>query len=508
MTSFSGVLPTARRQVVPVVAAAVAACLLGGLTATAPASSALAAILVLGAGVSLLLVRNAWLAVVVLVLPFLDFMADRARFLPSEVTPMRLLLICIFIVGVVRHLMARMRRSAGSPYRRSSPASNALLGVATLFGCFVLWSAFVLSPNPLVVAAFGADVFLLPVLAFWSLSSSITRPKRIKPLVWAATGSLVVQVIFGIYEYITHKGVATLSAVEGPKISFGLTTRILGVRADGSFLRSEDYALFCGAVAFLLMAYWLGRSRWKLAAVISVLGGAGCFASGLRGIFFPYVLICAAMFLRSSGRVWTRLFVAIAAIFVASVFVFPRIDFNSYAVYSERLKNTESIYVRVASYKTALAVFGRQPVAGVGFGNYGPEAIKSENVRSYRGSFSVPFTHNSFLAVLADGGLIGGALYIALFWAILKRQQEAGGDAVDAGVPMVLLFMAVGLSLNIAYVATPVAVMMVLIGLTHLMPVQDPQHRPPSATTPDEETEEPMLNHWNEGPVGAMSKLR
>ncbi|MCA1703817.1 MAG: O-antigen ligase family protein, partial [Actinobacteria bacterium] len=392
---------------------ALIACFLGTVNVRVSPFTALAMIFVLLAGLVVLLVPDAWMAVVVVALPFSDYAADKLHLPYSFGAPARWLLLLILIAAVGRYLTARTRSSAPSAEPASRRARQALLATAGLFAVFLCWSAFVRSADPLEVIAFGFDVFVIPVLAFWALSSILPRAKRVKPVIWVATASLAVQVALGLYEYITHKGVATLSVVEGPKVSFGLTSQILGVRADGSFLRTEDYAFFCAAIALLLIGYWLNRSRWKLACVMFGLGAVGSFVSGLRGILIPFILIAGGMFLRASGRLWKNLFVGTTVAFVAAVLLVPSIDFNSYGVYRERLRNTETIYIRVASYATALAVFHDHWVTGVGIGNYGPEATQSDNVRFYKGSPSVPFTHNSFLAFLADGGVVGGALYVA-----------------------------------------------------------------------------------------------
>jgi len=83
----------------------------------------------------------------------------------------------------------------------------------------------------------------------------------------------------------------------------------------------------------------------------------------------------------------------------------------------------------------------------------------------FNGIDSVPFPHNTFLAVLAETGLLGMALYLWLCIAILRVTQNGVNRAErQFASPLILLFLLSGLSLNLGADPASVGATLVLAG--------------------------------------------
>ncbi|MBY0245857.1 MAG: O-antigen ligase family protein, partial [Sphingobacteriaceae bacterium] len=81
----------------------------------------------------------------------------------------------------------------------------------------------------------------------------------------------------------------------------------------------------------------------------------------------------------------------------------------------ENITNTSgSAGVRLNNYKNALEIISKKPFTGIGIGNWRIESIPYESTQTNDGSVSV-HTHNDFLEIAAETGVINGLLYIALF---------------------------------------------------------------------------------------------
>jgi hypothetical protein len=287
------------------VLAAVVAWLLGTLVATSAVHVTLGLVMTLVAALLLRTVSSAWMVILVGTFPFSDYVADKLSLPNAFITPARLLVAFITVYAILRYL-ARGGTSAAAA-TSASRAHFPVLVVALLLAIWVLLSGLSGSSKLTGAALFAIRVILLPSLAFWSLSVIPRRPAGTKIFVLFATAVLTVEVVWGTYEYITHEGILTTSVTEGPQTSFGISPgAIIGVRADGSFTRSEEYSIFCGSVSLILIAYWLTRGRRRTALVPLAFGVSGAFVSGLRGVLLPLVLISAWLFLRDEGRIWSR----------------------------------------------------------------------------------------------------------------------------------------------------------------------------------------------------------
>jgi O-antigen ligase len=389
----------------------------------------------------------------IVVLPFSQYLDERFVHVRVLSTMRILLLITLVYLGLrLRHEPLDKRIA-----RMVVPPALAL--------CLYLMAVAVQEQSFTTNIGLVIDVTLLPVLLFLQIWRTGLVERASSSVAWAASFVLVFEVCVGLKEFLTNQYFFTFAdekyvLVYGSEGSLGV-----GVRATGTFMHPEEYALICGLLGLYLMLYWRERQRPLLVAVTSSLALVACGLSGLRGSLLPLVFLMIGVYLKRGPKFAGR-FVTISA--VTSVFmVVLNAIFHplSNSVIQDRLSNSDNIYGRIAAYKSAIAIFFDHPVFGVGYGQYTRVALDSRYDSQFAGVNSVPFPHNTFLAVLAETGVIGLGLYLWLWIAIL-RVTRSGVDhhAHPSAWPLILLFVLSGLSLNLGGEPVSVAGTLILAG--------------------------------------------
>ena len=119
-----------------------------------------------------------------------------------------------------------------------------------------------------------------------------------------------------------------------------------------------------------------------------------------------------------------------------------------------RVVDTSLTEARLALWHDALEIVADHPITGVGWGGFAttsPIARSDEDLR---------YTHNEFLQVTAESGVLGGLLVVPIFaWGFARIYVGAGADpmavlgaialaamVISASVDYVLRFPAVGVT--------------------------------------------------------------
>lgn len=79
-----------------------------------------------------------------------------------------------------------------------------------------------------------------------------------------------------------------------------------------------------------------------------------------------------------------------------------------------KINNDESSKLRLAFWGNALKITKKAPLTGIGLGNYQVESIPYERTTSNDSMVSL-HTHNDFLEILAETGIINGFIYLSIF---------------------------------------------------------------------------------------------
>jgi|GEM_PF-2529934 len=209
----------------------------------------------------------------------------------------------------------------------------------------------------------------------------------------------------------------------------------------------------CGLV--LAVAAWRGRRWWQLAAAgAAVLAATAAFLFlGSRNATLALAVAVLALVVLGSGR--ARLPVAGLALAVVVGVVtltspsltskFQRVDFGS----------VEGILgARTDFWELGWAMFLDRPVLGAGWRNFGrvDAATLGFDFQPGTAIAEADHAHNQYLNVLAEGGVLGFAAYVAVLGvaalALWRRRPAAPGDRAvvwSAGVAAWIMIVVGGL---------------------------------------------------------------
>jgi O-antigen ligase len=218
---------------------------------------------------------------------------------------------------------------------------------------------------------------------------------------------------------------------------------LLFVRRLRSFHRSglvgRKYLLLATILAVAAVAYTLTRGIW-----LSLLAGSLIYYLRRRPVLALTTTVAAV-------ALWLML----------QQSVLPQV-FGS--LWENRIAKTKTVYARIATYKSALAMFEDHPVLGVGFGTYTEmwERFPAKYFFQYQGEDSVGAPHNLFLAILAEMGLLGAVAFLVfqvhIFRALARlaatARNRAHSDYAEVSLAIGVAFLVVGIGLNFTYDTT------------------------------------------------------
>lgn len=204
-------------------------------------------------------------------------------------------------------------------------------------------------------------------------------------------------------------------------------------------------------------AEFAGRFRAALAPLLALVNGfigLGVFLSYNRASWLAALLaVLVPVLLRPRAR---RLLLPVLLVAALLVAIFWQSVVASPAV-SERLLQDNSLDYRTTAIALGLDMVRRQPLFGLGYGNFGFEALETYGWNPHDTFNSFAASHNAYLFVAVSGGLAALLPYVAWFglvaWGGVKRyRQGRRGGEPEAAVEMRRDVLAAGMALFLAYV--------------------------------------------------------
>lgn len=199
-------------------------------------------------------------------------------------------------------------------------------------------------------------------------------------------------------------------------------------RARGPFLVSASLGItlvFC----FFNNLYLAARSRASIRTLVYI---TNIFM--VPAIFFTYtrsvwlaMIVCSVMWVLLSYRIKNR--AAIVSIITIALILAVAI-FHSNLISEERTKGgwgeMEPIYARIGLAKITWRIFTEHTFFGIGFGHFRDYAAKlsQDPLNKYIRFGSRLIEHNNFLSILAETGIIGLILYLAVLYGIYKKSTR------------------------------------------------------------------------------------
>lgn len=294
-----------------------------------------------------------------------------------------------------------------------------------------------------MVAIYSYIKLLLGIGLFWMIvSASYSKVKLL--------GSLLVGIVIqggvGVYQFITQSAFASKWLGMARHLSSDLGTSVVQTVEGERWLRAYgglDHPNMLGGVIvvgiLLLVAIYLKyykdkniESKAQIAFyALFLIFVSALFFSFSRGAWLGLVAGVAIMlFLSFIQKDYIRQKMLFKIIVVASVLVFIFSSLYSDLI-STRLSTDTRLEIksnveRIESYQDARRLISEHWLVGVGIGNY-TLAVRQELIEDQESYFYQP-THNTFLLILAEVGIIGLVFFLAflgyLVWAGLKNRKN------------------------------------------------------------------------------------
>ena len=328
---------------------------------------------------------------------------------------------------------------------RPRPAQLCLFSSAIFFG-YVLIRAF-LSPD---VYNARSDIYsvLGGLIVYWFVAIFCTSAKTRSWVVISLLALALVHVVIGAIQFRDGKNFMLIEFLQ--RVDYGR-------RASGFYVCPNHLA---GALEVLgvfgvSLVCWSRFPTWSklLIAYLSVVCYAGILLTGSRGGFASTIAsllvfaILSLMLLRHAGA---RLFWSVGglALFVAVIvgtsafLLIKRSDFLS-----DRAQNAlNTAPVRMDLFKAAVEQWKTSPVLGTGSGTY---LYYGRKFRTDRMQQDPVYTHNDYLELLAEYGVVGAVLFL---FFLIAHLQNGWRNFQRLGPKRVVVshnFLSTSLALNI-----------------------------------------------------------
>ncbi len=262
--------------------------------------------------------------------------------------------------------------------------------------------------------------------------------------------------------------------------------RVAG-RFSGGAVDPHALGILCAAaipVTAALAASAAGRRRAAALAALPLLA-AGLALSGSRsGVALSAIGLFALLFARPIAPRWRLGAVLLAAALLAVVAGSRVSDVRGSAgarlleLFDERVPAQYRVSARPVLWRSAVALFERHPLEGVGLGAFAwslPNVLAGQGLSS--GISDNP--GSAYLQALAETGAIGFALTLVLAWLVAREAlgslRAGDGDAAAAGAGAALLGFLAALATGSHWFSADVAVVFFLL----LAAVSRPAERAP-----------------------------
>lgn len=328
--------------------------------------------------------------------------------------------------------------AAGRTYR--TPASRALSVCVGLFALALLARGLLTTPSRSYAIGLAVDDGVLPAILFFAARRMITDRERWDRflLSFAVAGALLGAI--GTAERLLGFQLATLS---GGTVTVGTD---VGVRVSGPYASDDVLAvalLMCLAASLVWIQVDV-RGRLIRGSLVVALELAGLTFTFFRGAWIgALVVIVVGLGLRP--RRYARLVGTLALVAaLAGVLLLRAEDTRGLEA---RLSNTQNTNGRLATFQQAFELFKLHPDYGVGLGQFQNAQQADLQSTEVAGVEAVPTAHDSYLDLLAEGGLELTIPFLALTVAVVVLIHSFRRVARDDDFDVLLAAMIVGAGL-------------------------------------------------------------
>jgi len=350
----------------------------------------------------------------------------------------------VWIMGLVGVLFVVPRRF---------PASRATRFVWVSFAVFVAAfgvRAFLTRTPDLSPQVTWFDAILLPFILFLvgrRLLGTVESRVRLAGA-FAISGTVLGAV--GIWERISGSELASLSGGL-PRVDFQLGV----IRISGTYNVPEVFALNL-LICLGMTCYWLqvrGRNARLLGSVAVAVQAAAIGLSLFRAAWVGVLVIVIASFGFRPKR-GMRALVTVGLVGLAGLFVIVPLEHTQAG--ATRLNDTANVDTRFATYLVGYHLFRQAPLFGVGVDQF-PSFAPTAGQERFHGIANQIYPHSSYVAVLAEDGLLGFIPFLLLNVAIVRlirttrrsarSHEEDVFGATLLGISVAFFLMSIGLTM-------------------------------------------------------------
>ncbi len=261
---------------------------------------------------------------------------------------------------------------------------------------------------------------LIPYTVYFLAKNIITSHRQIRNLLW---GLLALSVYYNVTSVAEKFDINWLL---WPKIMIGIDVGWRG-RSVGPFLHAPLFGTIIG-ILLPIHLYFLAtvKRSWMrlLLAVSMLLGIGGLYFTYTRGSWLAGIvaLVIAAALNRKAYLRYLMPLALLAPILAVTMLGLAQDKFMK-----ERMENEDTIGSRLGTAVTVLRVWRDHPLFGVGFFQYGkvrdeylkPVAVPGFPIIGYW-QFRRTSIHDIYIGPLAETGLVGAGLQIAIYFMIIR----------------------------------------------------------------------------------------
>jgi O-antigen ligase len=283
---------------------------------------------------------------------------------------------------------------------------------------FIAW----FSGTNIDAAIHGSDrnwllTYLQLFALLWLASQMLKSPTRHRTLMW----------FFSIGAAVSAAIAMSQAAIQG---TFNTSIRAAGLLGTNSSARYF-------AVAFVLFVYLATSSKglWRLAAVAGAAVVVGGEAATLSRSGAALLVLAAALLLWDRLRAGRRKQVfAVVAVMIVAVFLIPKsyltVEIPSFGTSFNAQSSDASALIRFKLWTAGYRMWADHPVEGVGIGQFNNELLTYAPYDLPAIDYNTG-AHNIYVAVLAETGVVGLALFVWLAVACYSAVRRAARSAAD-----------------------------------------------------------------------------
>lgn len=261
--------------------------------------------------------------------------------------------------------------------------------------------------NPTVIKFF--DLVIIPFCLYWLIRLINPSEKDLKLLVW-----------FGVISVVIQFGISLLSWYM-PGLLPGQWRSLVGARTVGTFGNPAVYTSYVMLLSILGFSFAMhlkpGLKRLWFIAIFGLAIIAILFSFSRDSWLALSLVLIGLTFMYRKVMFSLLTLMVVLAIILGATLLSSEIEFAI-----QRINSIQTAEDRVIQVVAALRMINEKPVFGWGFLNYDlyKEGFKT-NVGTIENQ-STSTSHNTFLSILAELGIVGFSLYMLPFiwWLIVS----------------------------------------------------------------------------------------